>query len=232
MHVPGRRLPLHSGQPLSPWTTTRPRMCISRGISKGSLSFTPASLPLACGPRRNETLGLFPELCTRQGRTLPRASGRGRAMGTARITSLASASLLRRTHSLRATTRRNIPDTCPAQPTARRLPAQGVVALFPEKRAIYHAPADLMMRHWVGEAAPELDHLRADAACSGATSSNKYSAGRTGWRRLPPCHPARRCSGAAGLRPAPQVPAEAPIVRLFRGPKLRPQHPKTPGLGS
>ena len=29
-----------------------------------------------------------------------------------------------------------------------------------------------------------------------------------------------------------QVPAEAPIVRLFRGPKLRPQHPKTPGLGS
>jgi hypothetical protein len=54
------------------------------------------------------------------------------------------------------------------------LPAQGVVALFPEKRTIYHAPADLMVRHWVGEAAPELDHLRADAACGGATSSGKY----------------------------------------------------------
>ena len=118
MHVPGRRLPLLSGQPLSPWTTTRPRMCISRGISKGSLPFTPASLPLACGPRRNGTLGLFPELRTRQGRTLPRASGRGRAMGTARITSLASASLLRRTHSLRATTRRNTPDTCPDRGSA------------------------------------------------------------------------------------------------------------------
>src|SRR5208283_5993105 len=48
-------------------------------------------------------------------------------------------------------------------------------ALFPEKRTIYHAPADLMMRHWVGEAAPELDHPHADAACSGATSSSKYS---------------------------------------------------------
>jgi len=103
---PGRRLPLSNGPPLSPWTATRPRMSNSRGISKGSLSFTPASLPLACGPRRNGTLGLFPELRTRQGRTLPRTSERGRAMGTARTTSLASASLLRRTHSLRATTRR------------------------------------------------------------------------------------------------------------------------------
>jgi len=53
-------------------------------------------------------------------------------------------------------------------------PAQGVVAQSPEKRTIYHAPADLMMRHWVGEAAPELDHQRADAACGGATSSSKY----------------------------------------------------------
>jgi hypothetical protein len=34
-----------------------------------------------------------------------------------------------------------------------------------------------MMRHQVGEVAPELDHLRADAACGGATSSRKYSAG-------------------------------------------------------
>jgi hypothetical protein len=78
---PGRRLPLFNGPPLSPWITTRPRMSDSRGISEGSLSFTPASLPLACGPRRNGTLGLFPELRTRQDTTLPRTSGRGRATG-------------------------------------------------------------------------------------------------------------------------------------------------------
>ena len=42
---------------------------------------------------------------------------------------------------------------------------------------IYLGPADLMMRHWLGEATPELDHLRADAACGGATSSREYSAG-------------------------------------------------------
>jgi hypothetical protein len=44
-----------------------------------------------------------------------------------------------------------------------------MVALFPEKRTIFSGPADLMMRHWGGEAAPELDHLRADAACDRAT---------------------------------------------------------------
>jgi hypothetical protein len=50
-----------------------------------------------------------------------------------------------------------------------------VVDLFPEKRTIYRDPADLMMRHWVAEAAQELDHLHADAAWGGATSSRKYS---------------------------------------------------------
>jgi hypothetical protein len=30
-------------------------------------------------------------------------------------------------------------------------------------------PADLMMRHWVGEAVPELKHLHADAACGEET---------------------------------------------------------------
>ena len=52
------------------------------------------------------------------------------------------------------------------------MPSQSVVALFPEKRTIYREPADLMMRHWVAEAAPELDHLHADAAWGGATSSH------------------------------------------------------------
>jgi len=86
---PGRRLPLSNGQPLSPWITTRPRMSDSRGISEGSLSFTPASLPLACGPRRNGTLGL--SLSFAPGRTRPchaRQGGDG-LLGTARITSLA-----------------------------------------------------------------------------------------------------------------------------------------------
>jgi hypothetical protein len=53
---------------------------------------------------------------------------------------------------------------------------QGRVALFPEKRKTFSGPADLMMRHWGGEAGPELDHLRADAACDGATSCREYSA--------------------------------------------------------
>ena len=69
-----------------------------------------------------------------------------------------------------------MPNTRPGQPSRGILPGQGAVALFSEKRTIYHAPADLMMRYWVGEAAPELDHLRADAACGGGTSSSKYSA--------------------------------------------------------
>jgi len=44
------------------------------------------------------------------------------------------------------------------------LPAQGVVVLFPEKRMIRHSPAYWMMRHLVGEATPELEHLREGAA--------------------------------------------------------------------
>jgi hypothetical protein len=54
------------------------------------------------------------------------------------------------------------------------LPAQGVVALFSEKRTIYRDAANLMMRHWVAQAAPELDYRHADAAWVGATSSRKY----------------------------------------------------------
>jgi hypothetical protein len=37
----------------------------------------------------------------------------------------------------------------------------------------YRDPADLMMRHWVAEAAPELDHLHGDAAWEGAISNRK-----------------------------------------------------------
>ena len=70
------------------------------------------SLPLACDPGRNGILGLFPELRTRPGRTRQRTSGRGQAQTLARITTLASASLLRRTHSQRATSRRTIDRFC------------------------------------------------------------------------------------------------------------------------
>ena len=38
-----------------------------------------------------------------------------------------------------------------------------MIALFPEKRIIRHGRADWMMRHPVGEATPELEHLRSDA---------------------------------------------------------------------
>jgi hypothetical protein len=37
-----------------------------------------------------------------------------------------------------------------------------------------------MMRHLGGEAAPELEHLRTDAACGGPSANRKYSAA---WRR-------------------------------------------------
>jgi hypothetical protein len=43
-------------------------------------------------------------------------------------------------------------------------PAQGAVALFPEKRMTRHSPADWMMRRLVGEATPELEHLRVGKA--------------------------------------------------------------------
>jgi hypothetical protein len=41
------------------------------------------------------------------------------------------------------------------------LAAQGVVDLFPEKRMIHHGPANWMVRQWLGETTPELEHLRA-----------------------------------------------------------------------
>jgi hypothetical protein len=41
---------------------------------------------------------------------------------------------------------------------------------------IRHSPADWMMRRLVGEATPELEHLREDAALCGPSVSRKYSA--------------------------------------------------------
>jgi hypothetical protein len=53
------------------------------------------------------------------------------------------------------------------------LPAQGVVALFPEKRIIHHGRVDWMMRHPVGEATTEREHLCSDAALSYPSVSRK-----------------------------------------------------------
>ena len=53
------------------------------------------------------------------------------------------------------------------------LPAQGTVVLFPEKRMMHDSLADLMMRRLVSEATPELEYLRADAACGGPSVSRK-----------------------------------------------------------
>jgi hypothetical protein len=51
-----------------------------------------------------------------------------------------------------------------------------VVALFPEERTIHHNLTDSTMRHLVGKAAPELEHLRVDVAYGGPSARPKYSA--------------------------------------------------------
>jgi hypothetical protein len=55
-------------------------------------------------------------------------------------------------------------DPLPADLRAALDQIHGRIARFPYKRTIYRDPADLMMRHRVAEAAPEVDHLHADAA--------------------------------------------------------------------
>jgi hypothetical protein len=57
------------------------------------------SLPLACGPRRNRALGLFPELRTRPGRTRQRTPERGQAWTLPGLRRWHQTSLLS-THSL------------------------------------------------------------------------------------------------------------------------------------
>jgi hypothetical protein len=51
--------------------------------------------------------------------------------------------------------------------------AQAVVALIPEKRMNHRGQADWMMHPPVGEAMPELEHLRSDAASSRPCVSRK-----------------------------------------------------------
>ena len=63
--APGRRLPLHSGQPLHPGTAThQPGLTLTRR-HQGFTHVHPSGLPLTCGPRmEREPLGLNPELRT------------------------------------------------------------------------------------------------------------------------------------------------------------------------
>jgi hypothetical protein len=63
-----------------------------------------------------------------------------------------------------------------AQRRAANLERLGWFAMFPGKRMIRHSPADWMIRHLIGEATPELEHLRGCVALCGPSASRKYSA--------------------------------------------------------
>jgi len=74
---------LATAGPCHPGATTRPGMFSSRGISKGSLAFTPPGhSPRLWPPDGTGALGLYPGLHTQLSRTQPRMPGRGRASGT------------------------------------------------------------------------------------------------------------------------------------------------------
>ena len=74
---------LTTAGPCHPGATIRPGMLFSRGISKGSLAFAPPGhSPDLQPPDGTGTLGLYPGLHTRPGRTQPRMPRRGRASGT------------------------------------------------------------------------------------------------------------------------------------------------------
>jgi hypothetical protein len=83
MHPVAAACRLTAAGPCHPGTATHPGMFSSRGISKGSLAFTPPGhSPHLWLPDGTGTLGLYPGLHTRLSRTQPRMPGRGRASGT------------------------------------------------------------------------------------------------------------------------------------------------------
>jgi hypothetical protein len=83
MHPMAAACRLPAAGPCHPGTATHPGMFSSRGISKGSLAFTPPGhSPHLRLPDGTGTLGLYPGLHTRLSRTQPRMPGRGRASGT------------------------------------------------------------------------------------------------------------------------------------------------------
>ena len=73
--VGGRRLPLPSGQPLSPRSCHPPRGARINGTSSGFTGIRPPSLPLTCGPGTEPAPSGFPrKLRTPAGRTRRRTS--------------------------------------------------------------------------------------------------------------------------------------------------------------
>jgi hypothetical protein len=110
MHPVTAACRLATAGPCHPGTTVHPGMFFSRGISKGSLAFAPPGLPLACGPRTERgLLGFTPGFTP--GWAGPSRACRGgdgpQALARGNVAAIISGLLPRRTHSLRATSRRN-----------------------------------------------------------------------------------------------------------------------------
>jgi hypothetical protein len=100
---------LAAAGPCHPGTTTRPGMFFSQGISKGSPAFAPPALPSPVTPGRTGSPWLHPGFTpgragpsrARQGAGGPQALARGN------VAAIISGLLPRRSHSQRATSRRN-----------------------------------------------------------------------------------------------------------------------------
>jgi len=110
MHPVTAACRLSTAGPCHPGTTAHPGMFFSRGISKGSLAFAPPGLPLACGPRTERAPSGFTPSFT-PGWAGPSRACRGgnepQALARGNVAAIISGLLPRRTHSQRATSRRN-----------------------------------------------------------------------------------------------------------------------------
>jgi hypothetical protein len=110
MHPVSAACRLAATGPCHPGTAARPGMFFSRGISKGSLAFAPPGLPLACDPRTDRGSSGFTPGFT-PGWAGPSRACRGgdgpQALARGNVAAINSGLLPRRTHSLRATSRRN-----------------------------------------------------------------------------------------------------------------------------
>ena len=105
--LPAAACRISTACPCRPGLQLAPGRIIDEASARVHCHSPHTSLPLTCDPGRNGGPWAFPELRTRPGRTRQRTSRRGQAWTLPWITSLASASLLRRTHSQRATSCRN-----------------------------------------------------------------------------------------------------------------------------
>jgi hypothetical protein len=110
MHPVTAACRLATAGPCHPGITARPGMFFSRGISKGSLAFAPPGLPLACNPRTEQGSSGFTPGFT-PGWAGPSRACRGgdgpQALARGNVAAIISGLLPRRTHSQRATSRRN-----------------------------------------------------------------------------------------------------------------------------